>query len=85
MVVRGLPSGSCWDDEADTQRPLPGAPTVGVLDRGILNQLVNLYCVFSERTRWLTFGKWIRKYLLDTYVLNAFQNDSGFSPLQHIP
>ena len=45
MVVRGLPSGTCWDDETDTQRPLPGAPTVGVLDRGVLNQLVNLFCV----------------------------------------
>ena len=42
MVVRGLPSGTCWDDEADTQIPLPGAPTVGVLDRGVLNQLVNV-------------------------------------------
>ena len=42
----GLPSGSCWDDKADTQYvPLPGAPTVGVLDRGVLNQLVNLNCV----------------------------------------
>ena len=28
------------------QRPLPGVPTVGVLDRRALNQLVNLYCVF---------------------------------------
>ena len=46
MVVRGLPSGTCWDDETDTQRPLPGAPTVGVSDQEVLNQLVNLSCVF---------------------------------------
>ena len=46
MVVRGLPSGTCWDDETNTQRPLPGMPTVGVSDQGILNQLVNLCCVF---------------------------------------
>ena len=45
MVVRGLPSETCWDDETDTQRPLPGAPTVGVSDRGVPNQLVNLFCV----------------------------------------
>ena len=25
--------------------PLPGAPTVGVSDRGVLNRLVNLFCV----------------------------------------
>ena len=42
MVVRGLPSGTCWDDETDTQSPLPSAPTVGVSDWGVLNQLVNL-------------------------------------------
>jgi len=29
--------------------------------------------VFSERTGWLAFGKRIRKYLLGTYVLNAFK------------
>ena len=46
MVVRGLSSRTCWDDKADTQRPLPGAPTIGVSDRRALNQLVNLYCVF---------------------------------------
>jgi hypothetical protein len=26
--------------------PLPGAPTVSVLDRRALNRLVNLYCMF---------------------------------------
>ena len=41
--------------------------------------------MFSERTGWLALGKRIRKYLLGTYVLNAFKNDSEFSPLQHIP
>ena len=25
--------------------PLPGAPTVGVSDQGVLNQLVNVNCV----------------------------------------
>ena len=46
MVVRGLPFGTCWDDEVDTQSPLPGAPTVGVLDQWDLNQLVKImYCV----------------------------------------
>ena len=45
MVIQGLPFGTCWDDETDTQRPLPGAPTVGVSDQGVLNQLVNLFCV----------------------------------------
>ena len=49
MVVWGLPSGSCWDDENDTQQPLPGAPTVGVSDQGVLNQLVNLFCVLPIR------------------------------------
>ena len=29
--------------------------------------------MFSERTGWLAFGKRIHKYLLDTYVLNAFK------------
>ena len=29
--------------------------------------------MFSERTGWLAFGKQIRKYLLGTYVLNAFK------------
>ena len=46
MVVWGLPSGTYWDDEIDMQRPLPGAPTVGVSDRGVLNQPVNLFYVF---------------------------------------
>ena len=46
MVIRGLPSGTCGDDGTDTQRPLPSVPTVGVLDQGVLNQLVNLYDVF---------------------------------------
>ena len=45
MAVPGLPSGTCWDDETDTQRPLPGMPTVGVSDRGVLSRLVNLFCV----------------------------------------
>ena len=45
MVVRGLPSGTYWDDETDMQSPLPGAPTVGVLDRRVLNQRVKMYCV----------------------------------------
>ena len=49
MVVRGLPSGTCWDDETDTQRPLPGALTVGVSDRGVLNQPVNLFYVLPIR------------------------------------
>ena len=49
MVVRGLPSGTCWDDETNTQRPLPGAPTVGVSDRGVLNQPMNLFCVLPIR------------------------------------
>ena len=49
MVIRGLPSGTCWDDETDTQRPLPGAPTVGVSDQGVLNQPVNLFCVLPIR------------------------------------
>ena len=29
--------------------------------------------MFSERTEWLAFGKRIHKYLLGTYVLNAFK------------
>ena len=29
--------------------------------------------MFSERIEWLAFSKRIRKYLLDTYVLNAFK------------
>ena len=49
MVVRGLPSGTCWDDETNTQRPLPSAPIVGVSDRGVLNRLVNLFCVIPNR------------------------------------
>ena len=46
MVVRGLPSRTCWDDKTGTQRPLPGTPTVGVSDQEVLNQLVNLSCVY---------------------------------------
>ena len=34
--------------------------------------------MFSERTWWLAFGKRIRKYLLDTYVLNAFKMNLDF-------
>ena len=42
MGVWGQPFGTYWDDHANTQRPLPGAPTVGVSDRGVLNQPVNV-------------------------------------------
>ena len=45
-LVWGQPSRTCWDDHANTQTPLPSVPTVGVSDRRVLNQLVNLSCVF---------------------------------------
>ena len=34
--------------------------------------------MFSERTEWLAFGKRTHKYLLGTYVLNAFKNILDF-------
>ena len=46
MVVRGLPSGTRWDDEADTQyAPYLACQLSEFWVRWILNQLVKVYCV----------------------------------------
>ena len=49
MVVRGLPSGTCWDDETDTQGPYLARQLSVFRTRGVLNQLVNLFCVLPIR------------------------------------